>query len=136
MLSKKTKYGIKALTFLARQEDHTPVAIADIAKSEHISIKFLESILLLLRNSGFLGAKKGKGGGYYLIKDPKEISMAKVYRILEGPIALLPCASHNFYEKCDDCDDEEKCAARRLMTEIRDNTLKILENNSLADIAF
>ncbi|MDN3671724.1 Rrf2 family transcriptional regulator [Flavobacterium branchiarum] len=136
MLSKKTKYGIKALTFLARQEDQTPVQIAEIARSENISIKFLESILLLLRNSGFLGAKKGKGGGYYLIKDPKDISMAKVYRILEGPIALLPCASHNFYEKCDDCEDETRCAARRLMTEIRDNTLKVLENNSLADIAF
>ncbi|MCC9071923.1 Rrf2 family transcriptional regulator [Flavobacterium sp. F-65] len=136
MLSKKTKYGIKALTFLARQEDQTPVQIAEIARSENISIKFLESILLLLRNSGFLGAKKGKGGGYYLIKDPKDISMAKVYRILEGPIALLPCASHNFYEKCDDCEDEARCAARRLMTEIRDNTLKVLENNSLADIAF
>jgi Rrf2 family protein len=136
MLSKKTKYGIKALTFLARQKDQTPVAIAEIAKSENISLKFLESILLLLRNSGFLGAKKGKGGGYYLIKDPKEISMAKVYRILEGPIALLPCASHNFYEKCDDCQEESSCAARRLMTEIRDNTLKVLENNSLADIAF
>ena len=136
MLSKKTKYGIKALTFLARQEDQTPVAIADIAKSENISVKFLESILLLLRHSGFLGAKKGKGGGYYLIKEPKDINMAKVYRILEGPIALLPCASHNFYEKCDDCQDETACAVRKLMTEVRDNTLKILENNSLADIAF
>lgn len=136
MLSKKTKYGIKALTFLARQKDQTPVQIAEIAKSEKISIKFLESILLLLRHSGFLGAKKGKGGGYYLIKDPKDINMANVYRILEGPIALLPCASHNFYEKCDDCEDEDRCAARRLMTEIRDNTLMILENNSLADIAF
>lgn len=136
MLSKKTKYGIKALTFLARQENQMPVQIAEIAKSEHISIKFLESILLLLRHSGFLGAKKGKGGGYYLIKEPKEINMAHVYRILEGPIALLPCASHNFYEKCDDCTDEAACAVRRLMTEIRDNTLQILENNSLADIIF
>jgi Rrf2 family protein len=135
MLSKKTKYGIKALTFLARQENQTPVAIADIAKSENISVKFLESILLLLRHSGLLGAKKGKGGGYYLIKDPK-INMAHVYRILEGPIALLPCASHNFYEKCADCKDETSCAVRRLMTEVRDNTLIILENNSLADIAF
>jgi Rrf2 family protein len=136
MLSKKTKYGIKALTFLARQENQTPVQIAEIAKAEHISLKFLESILLLLRHSGFLGAKKGKGGGYYLIKDPKEINMAIVYRILEGPIALLPCASHNFYEKCDDCTDEVACAVRKLMIEVRDNTLKILENNSLADIAF
>jgi Rrf2 family protein len=83
-----------------------------------------------------LGAKKGKGGGYYLIKDPKEINMAQVYRILEGPIALLPCASHNFYEKCSDCSDEASCAVRKLMTEVRDNTLMILENNSLADIAF
>jgi Rrf2 family protein len=136
MLSKKTKYGIKALTFLARQKDNSPVQIAEIAKSETISIKFLESILLLLRHSGFLGAKKGKGGGYYLIKDPKDINMAQVYRILEGPIALLPCASHNFYEPCADCADEATCAVRKLMTEVRDNTLMILENNSLADIAF
>ena len=136
MLSKKTKYGIKALTFLARQKDNTPVQIAEIAKSESISIKFLESILLLLRHSGYLGSKKGKGGGYYLIKDPKEINMAHVYRILEGPIALLPCASHNFYERCEDCKDEASCAVRILMTEVRDNTLMILENNSLADIAF
>jgi Rrf2 family protein len=121
---------------LARQEDQTPVAIAEIAKAEHISIKFLESILLLLRHSGFLGAKKGKGGGYYLIKEPKDINMAKVYRILEGPIALLPCASHNFYEKCDDCTDEAACAVRKLMMEVRDNTLMILENNTLDDIAF
>ncbi len=135
MLSKKTKYGIKALTYLARQEDNAPVAISDIAKAEHISIKFLESILLLLRHSGFLGAKKGKGGGYYLIKEPKEINMAKVYRILEGPIALLLCASHNFYEKCDDFTDESICAVRKLMMEVRDNTLMILENNTLADIA-
>jgi Rrf2 family protein len=136
MLSKKTKYGIKALTFLARREDNTPVQIAEIAKAEHISLKFLESILLLLRHSGFLGAKKGKGGGYYLIKEPKDINMAKVYRILEGPIALLPCASHNFYEPCDDCNDEATCAVRKLMMEVRDNTLMILENNTLADIAF
>ena len=136
MLSKKTKYGIKALTFLARQENQNPVQIAEIAKAEHISVKFLESILLVLRHSGFLGSKKGKGGGYYLIKDPKDINMATVYRILEGPIALLPCASHNFYEKCGDCTDEITCSVRRLMMEIRDNTLIILENNSLADIAF
>ena len=136
MLSKKTKYGIKALTFLARQENNTPIQIAEIAKSESISIKFLESILLLLRHSGYLGSKKGKGGGYYLIKEPKDINMAHVYRILEGPIALLPCASHNFYEKCEDCKDEVTCGVRKLMMEVRDNTLMILENNSLADISF
>ena len=90
----------------------------------------------MLRHSGYLGSKKGKGGGYYLIKEPKDINMAHVYRILEGPIALLPCASHNFYEKCEDCKDEVTCGVRKLMMEVRDNTLMILENNSLADISF
>ena len=136
MLSKKTKYGIKALTFLARQENNTPIQIAEIAKSESISTKFLERILLLLRHSGSLGSKKGKGGGYYLIKEPKDINMAHVYRILEGPIALLPCASHNFYEKCEDCKDEVTCGVRKLMMEVRDNTLMILKNNYFADISF
>jgi Rrf2 family protein len=97
-------------------------------KSENISVNFLESILLLLRHSGF-ELKKGKGGGYYLIKEPKEINMAHVYRILEGPIALLPCASHNFMKNVQIVRDEA-CAVRRLMTEVRDNTLIILENNS------
>ena len=99
MLSKKTKYGIKALTFLAKQEDRTPVAIAIISKSENISLKFLESILLTLRKNGILGSKKGKGGGYYLLKEPKEIQMTSIMRVLEGPIAMVPCVSLNFYEK-------------------------------------
>ena len=87
MLSKKTKYGIKALTFLGRQEDNTPVAIASISKSENISLKFLESILLTLRKNGILASKKGKGGGYYLLKSPSEIPMTAIMRILEGPIS-------------------------------------------------
>ena len=110
MLSKKTKYGIKALTFLAKQEDRTPIQIAAISKSENISLKFLESILLTLRKNGILGSKKGKGGGYYLLKDPKEIPMTSIMRILEGPISMVPCVSLNFYEKCDDCPDENECA--------------------------
>ncbi len=97
MLSKKTKYGLKALTYIARKKCVHPVLISEIAKSENISQKFLESILLTLRKNGFLGSKKGKGGGYYLIKEPKEISMASVIRVLEGPIAMLPCVSLNFY---------------------------------------
>ncbi len=103
MLSKKTKYGLKALTYLAAQKEKTPVQIAEIAEHENISQKFLESILLSLRKTGFLGSKKGKGGGYYLIKNPKEIFMTDVMRILEGPIAMVPCVSLNFYEKCSDC---------------------------------
>ncbi len=134
MLSKKTKYGLKALTFIARRIDNKPVPIATIAKNENISQKFLESILLTLRKSGFLGSKKGKGGGYYLLKNPNEINMSAVMRILEGPIAMVPCVSLNFYEKCDDCPDENACAVHNLMIEVRDSTLNIFNNKSLSDL--
>ena len=134
MRSKKTKYGIKAITFIARQEDKTPVQIATISKSENISHKFLESILLTLRKSGFLGSKKGKGGGYYLLKEPKDILMTDIIRILEGPIAMVPCVSLNYYEKCDDCPDEDACSVHKLMIQVRDNTLQVLKNNTLADL--
>jgi len=134
MLSKKTKYGIKALTYLARQENKAPVSIATISKSENISLKFLESILLTLRKNGLLGSKKGKGGGYYLLKEPNEIQMTVVMRILEGPISMIPCVSLNFYEKCDDCPDENACSVHKLMIQVRDNTLQVLRNNTLADI--
>ncbi len=134
MISKKTKYGIKALTYLAKQKSNNPVQISTISKSENISQKFLESILLTLRKNGFLGSKKGKGGGYYLLKDPKEIKMASVMRILEGPIAMVPCVSLNFYEKCDDCPDEKACAVHNLMIEVRDSSLHIFNNKSLADL--
>jgi Rrf2 family protein len=134
MLSKKTKYGLKAMTYLARQEKNQPVQIGVISKSENISQKFLESILLTLRKNGFLGSKKGKGGGYYLLKDPKDIKMSAVMRILEGPIAMVPCVSLNFYETCSDCPDENACAVHNLMIEVRDSTLNIFNNRSLADL--
>ncbi len=134
MLSKKTKYGLKALTYLASHKENTPVQIAEIAENENISQKFLESILLSLRKTGFLGSKKGKGGGYYLIKDPKEILMTDVMRILEGPIAMVPCVSLNFYEKCDDCPDEATCSVNKLMLKVRDANLEVYRNNTLADL--
>lgn len=131
MLSKKTKYGIKALTYLAKQHDKSPVQIATISKSENIPLKFLESILLQLRKTGFLGSKKGKGGGYYLLKHPSEILMTDVMRVLEGPIAMVPCVSLNFYEKCDDCPDENACAVHSLMIQVRDSTLAIFKDTTL-----
>lgn len=134
MLSKKTKYGLKALTYLGAKDSRKPTQIAEIAESENISLKFLESILLTLRRNGFLGSKKGKGGGYYLIKEPKDISMAAVMRILEGPIAMVPCVSLNFYEKCDDCTDEELCSVRDLMLKVRDANLEVYRNTTLADL--
>ena len=134
MLSKKTKYGLKALTYIAKGKNAETVSIGEIAKSENIPQKFLEGILLTLRKSGFLGSKKGKHGGYYLIKTPDEIMMADVMRILEGPIAMVPCVSLNFYEKCADCPDENACSVHNLMIEVRDSMLKIFNNKSLADL--
>lgn len=133
MLSKKTKYGLKALSFLAKQEPNVPVLISEISESENISKKFLESILLTLKKSGILASKKGKGGGYYLLKEPTEIKISTIIRLLEGPIAMLPCVSLNYYEKCDDCKSEERCSLNILMAEVRDSTLKILENKTLAN---
>ncbi len=134
MLSKKTKYGLKALAYLASIDSKEPVQIAEIAKHENISQKFLESILLTLRRNGFLGSKKGKGGGYYLIKEPKDILMTSVMRVLEGPIALVPCVSLNFYEKCNDCPDENACSVNKLMLQVRDSALEVYRNNTLADL--
>ncbi|MEZ4778540.1 MAG: Rrf2 family transcriptional regulator [Flavobacteriaceae bacterium] len=133
MISRKTKYGFKALCFLARRENNEPVQISVIAEEENISLKFLESILLTLKKAGFLGAKKGKGGGYYLLEETRNTPVASFYRVLEGPIAMVPCVSLNFYEKCDDCPDETLCSVHNLMIQVRDNTLSILENKTLND---
>ncbi|MGY5351636.1 RrF2 family transcriptional regulator [Wenyingzhuangia sp. IMCC45533] len=134
MLSKKTKYGIKALTYLAKKNRGCPIQISEIAESESISVKFLERILLELRKAGVLDSKKGKGGGYFLAKSPADIPMTEVIRTLEGPIAMVPCVSLNFYKKCDDCKDENLCSVNKLMIQVRDNTLEVFRNNSLQDL--
>ncbi|KYG75214.1 MULTISPECIES: Rrf2 family transcriptional regulator [Roseivirga] len=133
MLSKKTQYAFHALTYLAENKDKGPVLISEISQERQISLKFLENILLELKKAGVLGSKKGKGGGYYLIKPPEEVKLAKVIRMLDGPIALLPCVSLNYYEKCENCQ-EEICGLNHVMAEVRDNTLKVLENKTLADV--
>ena len=134
MLSIKTKYGLKALVYLARSEAGRPVQIAEIAQKEQIPQKFLESIVLTLRKNGLLGSRKGKGGGYYLIKDPSEIPMTTVMRVLEGPIAMVSCVSLNFYERCADCPDEATCSVYKLMLQIRDSNLEVYRRTTLADI--
>lgn len=135
MLSKKTKYGIKALVYLFHHQDEGPLAVAQIAEAENIPRKFLETILLTLKKGRILSSKKGKSGGYYFLKAPNELYMSEVLRLLNGPIAMFPCASLTFYEKCEDCPDEEACHVNRLMLEIRDSTLNILKNKTLAQLA-
>lgn len=134
MLSKKTQYAFHALIYLAENVDKGPILISEIASEKNISIKFLENILLELKNAGILGSKKGKGGGYYLMRTPKEIPLARIIRLLDGPIALLPCVSLNYYERCDNCKDEAVCGLNEVMGKVRDATLKLLEKQSLKDI--
>jgi len=134
MLSKKTKYAIKALVILGKNVDQPPMQIQKIAEMERIPKKFLEQILLDLRNAGFLYSKKGAGGGYSLNKDPKEIFLVNILRITDGPVAMLPCASLNFYHKCDECHQETTCGIRDVFVEVRDATLSILSKTSIADV--
>ena len=133
MLSKKTQYAFRALTELAENYGKGPILISDISSRKNIPLKFLENILNELKKANFLESKKGKGGGYILKQSPKKINLASVIRIINGPIALLPCVSLNFYKRCDDCE-EENCGLRRVMIITRDATLKILEKKTLADI--
>ena len=133
MLSKKTQYAFRALAHLAEHYGQGPVLISHIAEERNIPLKFLESILNQLKKEDILASKKGKGGGYYLKDHPKKTTLAKVIRIVDGPIALLSCVSLNFYRKCEDCN-EEHCGLRQVMALTRDATLKILEKKTLADV--
>ena len=134
MLSKKAKYGLKAMTVLAREYGNGPLLIGDIAKQERIPLKFLELILLDLKKKGFVQSKKGKGGGYYLNRLPETISVGQLIRALDGPLALLPCVSQMAYERCAECSDEETCGIRMVFKEVRDSTANILESKSLAEM--
>jgi Rrf2 family protein len=133
MLSKKTQYALKALGYLAGKYGEGPVLISEISKTKKIPIKFLETILLELKQAGVLDSKKGKGGGYYLAQNPKKITLAKAIRLVGGPIAMIPCVSLNFYEKCTDCD-EATCGLYKAMLVTRDATLKILEKKTLLEL--
>ncbi len=134
MLSKKTKYALHALTYLAKKEDPTPTLILEIAENARIPRKFLESILLDLKKQGILASKMGKGGGYFLRHHPKDISLSGIIRLFNGPIALLPCVSLNYYQPCDECSDEIQCGLNKVMIDVRNETLRILENKTIQDI--
>lgn len=134
MLSKKSKYGLRAILALARQSSQQPVLIAALAEQERIPKKFLEQILLELRNSGLLGSKKGKGGGYFLNRLPDAITLGDVIRALEGPLAPVPCVSRMAHRTCDECADETTCGLRDVMQEVRDATNTILDHTTLTEV--
>ena len=133
MLTKKAYYAFQALTHLVERYQQGPVLISEIAEDRKIPLKFLENILLELKNAGILDSKKGKGGGYYLRSEPSETRMATVFRIIDGPISMLPCVSLYFYRKCDNCN-ESFCGLHDTLEKVRDATLAILENSTLADL--
>lgn len=134
MISKKTKYGLHSLIYLARHYNKGPVLIATLAIEERIPKKFLETILLELKKQGILNSKKGKGGGYSLSRPPYEIDMGRVVRILGGPLAPVACVSKSAYQKCEECQDESSCGIRMVMTDVRDAIANILDRTSLEDV--
>ena len=131
MISKKCKYAIKALLYLAEhQGEERPIFSSEIATKERIPQKFLETILRELRNFQFLQSQRGKTGGYRLIKQPKEFNLAELMRLMDGPIAMLPCVSLNYYATCAECD-EERCQIKPVFEKIRNQTLEVLNNTTV-----
>jgi Rrf2 family protein len=134
ILSKKTRYAMLALTRLAKEYGNGAILISDIAKSENIPRRFLENILQELKKVGLVSSRLGKSGGYYLIRDPKEIQLVTVVRYFEGTIAMMYCISEKAYKPCEFCKDEATCQLRKVFKRIRDNTYDILSQTSLQSL--
>ncbi|WP_136513466.1 RrF2 family transcriptional regulator [Geomonas edaphica] len=134
MISKKTKYGLKALIYLARRYKQGPILIADLAREERIPKKFLENILLNLKNAGVLQSRKGRGGGYSLGRPPEKITFGQAIRLMEGPLAPVPCVSEMAYARCTECGSELTCGIRLVMKDVRDEMARILDGTTLADV--
>src|ERR1700704_4030766 len=133
MLSKKSQYAFKALAHLTEKYNQGPVLISEISAKKKVPLKFLENILLELKKADILESKKGKGGGYYLKKDPSTVKVVTIVRLVNGPVAMLPCVSLNFYKRCDNCD-ELSCGLHDIMIQVRDSSLAVLENKTLTDL--
>jgi len=131
MISMRAKYALKVLIYLAKARDRGPILIGEIAESQKLPRKFLEQILLELKNLKILKSRQGKNGGYYLGKDPKKIAVGNIVRTFNGPLALVPCVSATAFEKCGECLDFENCGIRRIMKKVRDITAEILDGTSL-----
>jgi len=133
-ISKRTQYGLKAVIALGRRYGEGPVLIASLAAGENIPLKFLEGILLDVKGRGVLESKKGKGGSYQLNRPPSTITIGSIIRLLEGPLAPLPCASETAFKACDECQDIEHCGTRMIMRQVRDGIAAVLDKTTLADL--
>lgn len=134
MLPMKARYAVKALVHLAIAQPSGPVSVGAIAQRQNIPRKFLEAILLELRNHGILTSQRGRNGGYRLLQACDQIWLGDVLRRLSGPLAPVPCLSKTAYQRCAECPDEQGCAVRLLLAEVHAATLHILDNTSLADL--
>ncbi len=134
MLTNKGKYGLKAMVHLAGVEPGALAQVADIAERNSISKKFLDHILTELRHAGLVYSKKGKGGGYALARPPHEIRVGAIVRVLDGPLAPIPCASVTAFRPCEDCADLNTCAVRLIMVEARNAIASVLDNRTLAEL--
>ncbi len=135
MLSQKARYALRALLHLVEHGGDTPIQAGDIAQAQSVPRKFLEAILADLIRAGLVQSRRGRSGGYLLARAPDTISFAEIIRGIDGPLALVPCASQNFYARCGDCHDEATCAIRRVMLHVRDAAAQILDGTTLADAA-
>jgi Rrf2 family protein len=133
-ISRRTQYGLKAVLHLAAHYGEGPILIASISDQETIPIKFLELILLNLKSLGLLNSKKGKGGGYELSRPPSTVTVGSLIRMMEGPLAPLPCASETAFAPCEECPDVEGCAVRIIMRRVRDAMADVLDKTTLADL--
>lgn len=133
-ISKRTQYALRALIELGRRYGTGPVLIATLATEERIPLKFLEGILLDMKGRGLLESKKGKGGGYQLSRPPSTITIGAIIRLIEGPLAPLPCASETAFRPCDECRDVEHCGTRIIMRQVRDAIAEVLDKTTLADL--
>jgi len=134
MLSKKSKYAIIALIHLAKHYGDGPILIGQIAEQENIPKKFLEGILYELKNSGIVTSQRGKKGGYYLIKKLEDVYLAQIIRVFDGPIALIPCVTYQYYQPCPEKKKEKTCSIRHVFKEVRDATVEILKKATLAEM--
>ena len=131
MLSMRAKYALKALIYLAKRDSLEPVLVADIAAAQKLPRKFLEQILLELKNLKIVRSRQGKSGGYYLAQPPAQIEVGRIVRVFNGPLALVPCVSVSAFERCQECLDFAHCGIRRVMKKVRDVTAEILDGTSL-----
>jgi Rrf2 family protein len=135
MISQKARYAFKALLALTRAGEGRSLQTREIAAVERIPQSFLEQILIVLKRAGLVGSRRGPEGGHFLIKDPAAITFGQVLRLIDGPVAPLPCLSRTAYRRCEDCTDEATCGVRKVFGNAYDATLEVLERTTVADAA-